>query len=582
MAEGLAARRRTRRGAVLVLIGLVASAGPAVAQAERSYWIERFDVDLTVAADATLEVTEHITFRFAGSFNGIYRDISYRYRTPWGLDYRIEIGELTVTDDLGSELRHEASRNGDDLRVKVWVPRAVDAARQVQLRYRVRRALRFPEAEEGFTAHDQLYWNATGNRWTVPIAAASAHVRLPSSVLEEPLAVAYAGPYGSREAAVIVSRPVRNEVRFEMEHGLAAGEGLTIVVGWPPGSVARPTAMDAARDLVGDNWPLALPVVVLVVMVAVFRRHGRDPDVGRSVMVRYEPPEGLRPAEIGALVDERVDLRDIVATVVDLAVRGYLRIEERGQEGWFGDSTITTLVRLRAADDELRPWERTIHEGLFERGDRVELDELKSRFYEHVGPIRTALYEGLTGAGWFRARPDHVRNLWFGIAVAAAIGGVVAGVAAAKVAFFFAGPLVGLVVGGFAPFMPARTRAGRREYLRVKGFEEFLGRTEATRFRELQLPEATFERYLPYAMALGVADHWAGLFRGLLQGPPQWYAGPTGSFDSTVFSQRMQGMGSRLGTAMATAPRSSSGSSGFSSGGGFSGGGFGGGGGGAF
>ena len=53
-------------------------------------------------------------------------------------------------------------------------------------------------------------------------------------------------------------------------------------------------------------------------------------------MVQYEPPEDLTPAEAGTLIDNAADMRDITATMVDLAVRGYIRIEEREESKLFG------------------------------------------------------------------------------------------------------------------------------------------------------------------------------------------------------------------------------------------------------
>jgi hypothetical protein len=575
--------RRFVAGALVgALLLALASVVPAVdRQSSRSYWLEAFDADVQVTENGSVDVTETLRFFFDGSFNGIYRDIPVDYRTPWGLDYDLRVTLLSVTDAGGQALRHETSTPGRDVRFKVWVPGAQDAARTVVLRYRVERAIRFLDDEDGFPAHDELYWNVTGTRWQVPILSASARVRLPEAVVAEPDVRAYTGPYGSRESVAAIEHAAPNDLLFEVADRLEPGEGLSIVVGWPPGAVRRPTVVDAARTLIIDNWPLATPLLVLVGMVWSFRRWGRDPDLNRSVMVQYEPPDGLRPAEIGVLTDEKVDLRDIVATVIDLAVRGHLRIEEKEERGWLLTDTDTYFERIANPGDRLTAYERIILDGLFESGDRVEMDALKNKFYKHVGTVKDSLYDDLTRRGFFRAGPDRVRKMWILLAVVTLAVFLVPGFVLGKPAFLFAAPVNALIVGLFAPFMPARTRAGRREYLKLRGFEEFLGRTEESRFKDLDLPATTFEKYLPYAMALGVSDQWARLFRDMLTESPTWYTGTTGRFDSSLFTHRMGTMSSSLGTAMVSQPRSSSGSSGFS-GGGFSGGGFGGGGGGAF
>ncbi len=189
----------------------------------------------------------------------------------------------------------------------------------------------------------------------------------------------------------------------------------------------------------------------------------------------FIPPD-LTPAEIGALVDERVDQRDIVATVIDLAVRGYLRIEEEIEEGWFSDTTTTPLQRLLPNGDELRPHEREVLDGLFESGDRVTLDDLKNEFYKRMDPIRTHLYDGPVEAGYFRSSPQTVRRTWVIIGAVVGIVPIPLGALSQSVAGVVAGVASGAIVFAFAWFMPARTRAGRHKWVEVKGFEEFLGR----------------------------------------------------------------------------------------------------------
>ena len=579
--------RRHARLRFLALTCLVCALAPSAAGAqERRYWIESFHAEIVVQPDGDIDVTERLTFAFEGSFNGVYRDIPWSYRTPWGLDYELRITPLAVLGEGGEVLEHEAGRRGDYYRFKVWVPGAQDTRRTVTLRYRVARGLRFFDAgDEAFTeSRDELYWNVTGDRWEVPIRRATARVRLPANVAEPVRTRAYTGVYGSDAEGATISSPQPGELIFQANRVLEPGHGMTIVVGWPAGTVRRPTAVDNIAYLLSDNWPLGIPLLVFLLMFFAHRGWGRDVVVARSVMVQYEPPGGYRPAELGTLIDEKVDLRDVVATVIDLGVRGYLRIEEESEEGWFSDSTTTRLIKLREADADLRGYEETILNGLFESGDDVVLEDLEAKFYSHVADVKKALYADLTELGLFRGRPDHVRALWIVLALATVVGSIILGVITGKPAFLFAAPVNGLIVGWFGWHMPARTRTGRATYLELRGFEEFLSRTEGDRLKELALPETTFERYLPHAMALGVASHWASAFAGLVREPPHWYrGGRVGPFDTVMFTHHMTSLNSRMGAALVSQPRSSGGSSGGSGfSGGFSGGGFGGGGGGAF
>src|SRR5205807_10279082 len=93
---------------------------------------------------------------------------------------------------------------------------------------------------------------------------------------------------------------------------------------------------------------------------------------GRSVPVEFEPPDKLRPGELGTLVDAAANPLDVTATIVDLAVRGYLRIEEIPKHGWMGKAD-WTLVQTREPDDKLLPYERTLFNGIFKDESRSDV-----------------------------------------------------------------------------------------------------------------------------------------------------------------------------------------------------------------
>ena len=183
----------------------------------------------------------------------------------------------------------------------------------------------------------------------------------------------------------------------------------------------------------------------------------------------------------------------------------------------------------------------------------------------------------MVGAGYFRSSPQTVRRFWLIIGVLVIAFAMPFAAAMQSVAGFAAGLMSGVIVLCFAWFMPARTRKGRHKWIEIKGFEEFLGRTEGAKLSEMEVDVNKFEAFLPFAMALGVTEQWGKAFEGLLERAPEWYVGAHHAhFSPVFFAQRMILVSRDVGSAMATAPRCSSGSSGFS------GGGFGGGGGGAF
>jgi uncharacterized membrane protein len=565
---------------LVVLLALLLTAVPAAAQ--RSYAIKSFDATIVVGEDGALDITETITAEFRGAYNGIYRTVPVKYRSPQGFGWTLGLELVSATSTEGQALRVETSREGASRKFKVWVPGAENATRSVVLRYRATNGLRF------FEDHDELYWNITGDEWDVPIEAMAARIELPRRATGV-RATAFNGAYGStrQEARVSIEG---TSLMVSMAEPLGFREGVTAVVGWDKGAVREPTQADRIGGFLASNWPLGLPVVVFLAMFSLWKRVGRDPEE-LPIAVQYEPPAGLTPAEAGTLLDHSVDMRDVTATIVDLAVAGHLTIEEREESALFGLIKSQEYVFQRQTPPpggrELKRHERLVLDGLFESGDTVTLADLKNEFYKQLDDIRTGVFDRLVRSGMFRSRPDRVRLYW-------TIGGIVVGVALmilgniavgflnlAPLPVFLGGGLSALIVVLFGQVMPARTVAGARAFEKVRGFEEFLARVEGARFGRIEKTPAMFEKYLPFAMAFGVEGKWARGFKDIYLEPPRWYVGthPMG-FNASSFSLRMSSMSTAAGSALSSAPRSSGGS-GFG-GGGFSGGGGGGGGGGAF
>jgi uncharacterized membrane protein YgcG len=564
------------RPALLLLVACIA--GPA--QAQRSLAIKRFDATIVVNPGGAVDVTERITAAFTGSWNGIYRTVPVDYRTPQGFNWTLRLDLLEVTDQNGTPLEVQTSRERHYLKYKIRVPGAENATRTIVLHYRATNGLRFLED------HDELYWNVTGDEWDVPIEAATARIELPAAATGV-RAIAFNGVYGSTARDAVVETE-GTTIRVTMPHRLDFHEGLTAVVGWNRGVVARPTQTQQVLGFLATNWPLAIPVPVFLMMFAIWYRVGCDP-ARRPVAVQYEPPDSLTPGESGALMDESADMRDVTATVVDLAVRGHLKIEERDESALLGLMKRREYVFHRlepAGAPPLQPHEQQVIGGIFARGAEVKLSDLENEFYQYLPRVKDRIFERLVGRGLYRSRPDRVRGYWLagGVFLGAVL--ITAGITLGSrlqltpVPFVVAGLVSGLIVLGFGRIMPARTTAGARALERLLGFEEFLARVEMDRFERVVKTPEMFERYLPYAMAFGVERKWAKAFQEIYREPPRWYVGTNAAaFNLDGFSSRLSDLSSRAQSVMTSSPRSSSGS-GFS--GGSSGGGSGGGGGGGW
>jgi hypothetical protein len=575
--------------AALVLLFIAAFPSPSTAKDRH---LKKLFSEIVLMPDGTVDVTENITFQFVGGpWHGINRYIPVEYSGPRGLNYTLFLDVKGITDETGAKLRYETSRDRQYLNLKIFIPDADNSTRTISIHYTVSDALKF------FDDHDEFYWNVTGDEWSIPIESAGAHIVLPPAA-SDLRAKAFTGAYRStsREADVQISG---TGVDVQTREPLPIHEGLTVAIAFDKGAVAEPTFLSRLSLYLRSNWPLFIPIISFFAMFWWWWTRGRDPRL-RPIAAQYEPPNQLTPGEVGTLIDNSVDMRDITASIVDLAVRGYLVIEETKQDHLLGlthsKSYVFHLKKSRSEWNSLKPHEQELLDGIFttgNSGDAVPLDALHNTFYANIPGIRNQIFASLVGDGYYAQRPDSVRSTYVLLGVVTGIILVAGGIWIANhfgmqpLPFVVAGLLTAAIICGFGWFMPARTQAGARALEGVLGFEDFLAHVESDRFnRTIKTPEM-FEKFLPFAMALGVEKNWSKAFQGIYTQPPQWYQGSYGpGFYPYMFANDLGSMSSMASDVMTSAPRSAEGSA-FSSdsgggGGGFEGGGFGGGGGDAF
>ena len=444
----------------------------------------------------------------------------------------------------------------------------------------------------------------------MPIDAATARVTVPGGARRT---TCFSGPVGS--VLPCTAATVQDGRALFDEAGLDAYEAITVVVAIEKGAVPEPVPILRERWSLQRAFPItplrvvgALLLLAAVVFAvarlvwhlgrdrrwaglpvdAVFGNeagHEHPVPFGEDVLtpVEFLPPDKLRPGQVGTLLDETAHPLDVTATVVDLAVRGHLRIEEVPKEGWFGKAD-WRLVPLAHDRSGLRAYEALLLDKLFDKGpeEPVLLSDLKNTFAPRLKEVCDALYDEAVAQGWFATRPDRVRVQWLALgvlAVTASVGLFVLAVTRTTVALFTIPLIVGAVMLLVASRrMPRRTARGTAAVRRVLGFRRFILESEKERARFAERAHL-FSEYLPYAVVFGCAEKWARAFEGLdVQQQASWYVGSR-PFTVSGFSHSIDGFATTAVGTISSTP-GSSGSSGF--GGGSSGGGGGGGGGGSW
>ncbi len=545
--------------------------------------ITSFHSEIRVLPDGYVEVTETITVTAEGRQikRGIYRDFPTRYEDRLGNRYEVDFKPLAVLRNARPEDFH-TQRIRDGVRTYFGhANRLLEPGRYTyEFRYRAGRVLGF------FDEHDELYWNVTGFEWHFPIDKASATVVLE---FDAPLSAitreAYTGPFGAQGRDYTVRLDSSRRVHFEATKPLSPVNGLTVVVGWPKGLVEEPTRLDRIGWLLRDNSNLLTVVIgillLLLYYIPLWRSHGRDPEEG-VIVTRYEPPEGYSPASLRYIRQMYYDDKVLTAAVVNLAVKGYLKIDKRGDDHWLvKQSELHATAPLAAG-------ERELYAALFEDAKSIQLD---SENHEVLGDARKQHRGSL--------QKDYNKKYFQTNTVLNIPGVFIVAVTALIALNVGAGPTVPVVAGivlsvallaFFAIIMRRPTLRGRKVLDELLGFKDYLEIAEKDELNLRNPPEKTpqlFETLLPFALALGVEQQWSERFAAVLarvRSPdgstysPSWYGGNWNTANlSKATSQLSGGLHSALRSSVSP-PGSSSGGGG----GGFSGGGAGGGGGGGW
>lgn len=615
---------------LMLLAGLAVCPNPAVAATER---IRNFVSKIVVHPDASMTVTETITVSSAGQEikRGIVRDFPTRYKDRYGNTVRVGFEILAIQRDGQPEPYHtEKAANG----IKIFIGQKDVLLQPGQhtftITYKTDRQLGF------FQDYDELYWNVTGTGWIFPIDAVQATVELPPGTKITQYA-AYTGPFGAQGQDFRVSYDWRGNIVFTTTRGLASQEGLTIAVAWPKGIVRQPPPSSGTMSYLRDNPSLVTAVLGFLALlgyyVMAWFRVGRDPGKG-TIIPLFEPPTGFSPAAIRYVMRMGFDAKNFATAVMDMAVKGYLRISESdgvfllekkgaGQlfpeeqdlgRALFGGKQILEIAQkhqrtIASAQETLqKSLQKTLADIYFQTNRRflwpavlLTILLLGALIFTADDPsaaaaivlfyVITCILLGIFSSQWQNAT-------WIMKAFFLVFGSfwvffsVITGPAAA-----FSSITVGVILGGiivlhllFFQLLKAPTLQGRQIMDKIEGFKMYLSVAEKERLELLHPPEKTpalFEKYLPYAFALDVENEWSEQFTEVLaqaataEQPytPTWYQGRSWS------SQNLAGFTDNLGSSLAasiaaaaTPPSSSSGSGG----GGSSGGGGGGGGGGGW
>lgn len=571
---------------VLAVVFFLSLAVPVWARINVNYWyIRDFQSEIVVNKDASLDITEKIVADCgtAEGKHGIFRVLPLKYKTTEET-FSLPTEVMSVTDFNNNNIEYNIIKDKETLMIKIGSANAlVRGVNNYIIKYHVKNAVRTGNAQ-----FDELYWNLSGNFWDIEIDNFAAQVIFPAEINKNNTEVNYY--VGALDSKQLDTKNFYwlpgNMIKFIYPKTIKTGDGVTASVTFPKGIVA-PAVLTAAER--GEQSPVTKGfgyVVMTLLLLSVFfisyrlwRKYGDDPKFDKTIIPEFEIPENLSPIEMGGIMKSGgFDNKFITASMINLAVLGYLKIEEIVKEIVFIKTKDYKLIRSdKEVGADLHKSEILLLEKLFTDSKKeILLSDLKNKFYKQIPDISKSLSIDLQARGLVSMGMNFLVPMLaiggilmiFGLTFMGAILSVGVGLS-----------LSGLIILVFGILMPKRSLAGTELNWRIKGFKLYIDTAEKYR-EQFNEKENIMEKLLPYAILFGMTKEWLKKMKDIYgdeymaQHQPAFLmsAGALSSFDS--FANSLNEITTSISSHVSSSPSGSHG--GGSSGGGGGGGGGGG------
>jgi uncharacterized membrane protein len=473
--------------------------------------VRDFNSIITINTDRSIQVEENILYDFEESERrGIYRVIPTR---------GIQISEDIRSLQNGVTSVQEISRGLSDITIRLGDENIyITGLNKYQINYSVKGAIK------KIKNRDELYWQVTGTKWEVPIERASAEIRLPQDLRDQlgDKIFCYTGISTSTEQNCTITWRDNRTVDIVANTELALGEGLTVAIGFPLGTLTPATWWEQNEVIIYRSIAVGILVLGSLILYLVWNKWARDPKIRKPIVRQYEAPKGLSPAGVIRLKTTYATPVEISATIISLAQQGLLSITQVKEKKWFNNGMYQFDLKNIPLNKTLKPFEQKLIDILFKDGrsrvttKQLEDEQIGSKF----GEVYNCIYQDEI-QHYYVNNPLILRGILGVVGVLCLIGAFIASI--------FFSILIGvslLTLGLFsiiyAAYAPKRTEEGTRVLEHILGLEEYIKVAEKDRL-QFQEKEYIFFEILPYAIALGLATTWAKAFEGLITANPDWY-----------------------------------------------------------
>lgn len=564
---------------LLFFVALFTIPTTGLARENVDYWyIKDFNTQITVNKDSSLDITENIVADCGyAKKHGIFRILpTVQYLEDSNIKSPIILKAITDFKDKPYNFETESNFIDKTITWKIGSENIlVTGVNDYKIVYHVKNAVR--HGAEGF---DELYWNLSGNFWDIPIDNFKATVHFPEGVDKSNIDLnIYSGSFGeSNQLDVNYDYIDSNTLGVTLANTLAEGQGITVSASFPKNIIKpyEPTFWEKY----GSYFFYLLPILVFLICFKLWQKYGRDPKINPTVAPEFDIPEKLAPIEMGLVYsDGSLKNHYISASIINLAVNGFIKIKHIEKKGIFSSEDYE-LLKLKSMTPK-SPSEEELFSSLFEGKEKVNLSDLKNKFYVHLPQIRSRGKKFLYGKDYLVSYSKILFHVFLAIGIIGFLSSFVQFVINTNLGV--SSMLSGIIIIVFAPLMQKRSEKGHEIFKKIQGFRMYMDKAEKYRQQYLE-KENMFEKLLPYAILFGITGQWIKKMKNIYGEEyfktyyPVWYYGAgLASFNADTFSSQISSISSNMASTMSSSPSSSG-----SGGGGFSGGGGGGGGGGGW
>ncbi|MDO8495688.1 MAG: DUF2207 domain-containing protein [bacterium] len=550
-------------------------------------WIIRdFQSEIVVNRDSSLSITENI-IADCGDLpdkHGIFRTLSTQYQKTAGESIKTPIELISITDFYNNPLKYSTTEKPFD-HTLTWKigdkNKTVNGLNNYKITYKVKNAIRFQNSN-----FDELYWNLNGNFWDIETDNFSTKISFPAEVNETDTKInLYSGPFGDKSNNLTSYQWTGdNTLKISSTSPLKAKEGITLSVTFPKNIFTpyKPTFF----ELYGLYFFLVIPLLILIYCYITWKHCGDDPNLNPTVAPEFEIPDKMSPLDMGLLYGNgQLNNHYLSASIVNLAVNKYIKIEEIAKKGILGQKDYNFILLNKKQGKDISLSEQKLLNKIFGSAEEKKLSTLKNKFYEDISEIKDSSMEYLYDNAYLEKKGMSKVVIFVSVGIFFLAAGIILSVISLGLLKYCLAALLpsAIIFFVFAAIMPKRTLKGATLYRRILGLKLYVEKAEKYR-QQFNEKENIFERFLPYAIMFGMTKKWIRAMKQLYGEKyfntyhPYWYYGYAyGSFDFNDFTNSIDSMSSSMASTLSSNPSSSG-----SGGGGFSGGGGGGGGGGGW